>query len=300
MSSSQLTSSWQRPVMTSCLLLVLGSLTSVPAVCWAWGGEGHQIVAYIAADHLSAAARPHVAEILGVADYPPTVAEAMALAEVRPDAEFRNSAPETLAWHYINICRQDTPADEHARCPAGSCLTAKIDQFADNLRFGKKDPKWDSAAQLGFVINFMGEIHQPLHAVTNADMGGKCVDVESPEPANTLHSLWGERLVTHLMHELHTRCPADTAAALEKRFPDQITNLPTRPKIAWESHQLAESEAYQRLGIPMQPCQPTACITTQPVKVSQAYLDREWRVVGRQLATGGYRLAALLNSVWGH
>src|SRR5689334_14333973 len=159
------------------------------------------------------------AEILGVADYPPTVAEAMALAAVRPDAEFRNSAPETLAWHYINICRQDTPADEHARCPAGSCLTAKIDQFADNLRFGKKDPKWDSAAQLGFVINFMGEIHQPLHAVTNADMGGKCVGVESPEPANTLHSLWGERLVTHLMHELHTRGPADTAAALEKRFP---------------------------------------------------------------------------------
>lgn len=103
------------------------------------------------------------------------------------------------------------------------------------------------------------------------------------------------------MHELHTRGPADTAAALEKRFPDQITSLPARPKIAWESHQLAESEAYQRLGIPTQPCQPAACITPkQRVRVSQAYLDREWRVVGRQLATGGYRLAALLNSVWEH
>lgn len=180
---------WQRRVMTSCFLLILGSLTSALAMCWAWGGEGHQIVAYIAADHLSTAARPHVAEILGVPDYPQTVAEAMARAAVRPDAEFRNSAPETLAWHYMNICRQDKPADEHASCPAGNCLTAKIDQFTDNLRFGKKDPKWDSAAQLAFVINLMGEIHQPLHTVTNADMAGKCVGLESPEPANTLHSL---------------------------------------------------------------------------------------------------------------
>jgi hypothetical protein len=69
-------------------------------------------------------------------------------------------------------------------------------------------------------------------------------------------------------------------------------------KIAWESHQLAESEVYKPLGIPMQPCQPTACIKQQPVKVSQAYLDREWKVAARQLATGGYRLAVLLNSVW--
>jgi len=37
----------------------------------------------------------------------------------------------------------------------------------DDLRSGKQDGKWDSAAQLAFVINFMGEIHQPLHAITN-------------------------------------------------------------------------------------------------------------------------------------
>jgi hypothetical protein len=49
----------------------------------------------------------------------------------------------------------------------------------------------------------------------------------------------------------------------------------------------------------MQPCQPTACIKTkQPVMISQSYLDREWIVVARRLTTGGYRLAALLNSIW--
>ena len=283
------------------LLLLPAILISSPNTCWAWGSDGHQIIAYIAADHLNPTARRRVAQILGVANDPPSVAKAMGRAALRPDLEFRTSEPETIDWHYINICRQDTPADEQARCPDGACLTVQIDRFASDLRSGNKDGKWDSAAQLAFVINFMGEIHQPLHAITNADMGGKCVGVDSPEPTNTLHSLWGEGLVSHLERELHTRGPAETAAALQRRFPDDNTNCPARPDIAWASHQLAESEAYKPLGIPMQSCQPTACIKPkEAVKVSQAYLDREWMVVGRQLAIGGYHLAALLNAIWSH
>lgn len=286
-------------MVAAVLFLVLVGLTFVPNTCWAWGLDGHQITAYIGADHLSPVARRHVAQILGVPDNPADVAKAMAQAAVKPDLEFRTSAPETLEWHWINLCRQDTPADVPARCPDGNCVTGRIDRFVDDLRSGKKDGKWDSAAQLAFVINFMGEIHQPLHAITNADMGGKCIGVQSPEPANALHSLWGERLVTHVEQELHTRGPAETAAALQKRFPDTVTKLPSRPEIAWESHQLAESEAYQPLKIAMQPCQPTACAKHKEVlKISQSYLDQEWMVVARRLATGGYRLAALLNSIW--
>jgi S1/P1 nuclease len=129
-----------------------------------------------------------------------------------------------------------------------------------------------------------------------------CVGVESPEPAKTLHSLWGERLVKHLEHELHTRGPAATATALEKRYPNaHIALLPT-DQIAWETHQLAENEVYTELGIPTQPCRPTACIAPArgAVQVSQAYLDRKTIVVGGQLATGGYRLAVLLNAIWNH
>ena len=202
------------------LPLIPISLMSIPRTCWAWGIDGHQIVGYIAADHLTPVARGHVAQILGVADNPTAVSDAMARAAIRPDVVFRTSAPETIEWHFINLCRQDTPADEQARCPNGACLTARIDRFVNDLRSGKKDGKWDSADQLAFVINFMGEIHQPLHAITNADEGGKCFGVIASEPANALHSLWGERLVTHVEQELHTRGPADTAAALQRRFPD--------------------------------------------------------------------------------
>ncbi len=278
-------------------LVVSGSILA-PDECWAWGGDGHQITAYIASDHLSAVAQRHIAQILGVPDEQSAVAAAMARAAVRPDREFRGSAPETVDWHFINICRQDTPAEMQARCPDGACLPVQIDRFASDLRSGKQDGKWDSAAQLAFVINLMGEIHQPLHAITNADDGGKCLGVVSPEPANALHSLWGERMVIHVEHELHTSGPAQTAAALQKRFPDINTNLPSRKAIAWESHQLAEKHVYDPLAIPLQPCKPKGCTRMKAVKVSQAYLDRKWVVAARRLATGGYRLAALLNGIW--
>ena len=114
------------------------SLILLPGTCWAWGSDGHQIIAYIAADHLSPVARRHVAQILGVADDPTAVADAMARAAIRPDVVFRSSAPETLDWHFINLCRQDTRADVQARCPNGACLTAQIDRFVDDLAVGQE------------------------------------------------------------------------------------------------------------------------------------------------------------------
>jgi S1/P1 Nuclease len=282
------------------ILLVLISLLALPVRGWAWGYDGHQIVAYIAADHLTPAARRHVAQILGVADDPSAVAAAMARAALRPDLKFRTSAPETVVWHYIYMCRQDTAADERARCPRGDCITTQLDRFVEELKTGEHDPKWNSAAQLAFVINLMGEIHQPMHAITNADRAGMCIGVLSPQFAKTLHSLWGEAMVERLEHDSHTHGPAATAKALEKRYPDsQIAMIPPE-RIAWESHQLAESDAYRELGIPMQPCRPTACAAPPggAVRVSEEYIDRNTPVVARQLAIAGYRLASLLNGIW--
>jgi hypothetical protein len=286
-------------VLVSILLALIG-LLAVPVRGWAWGHDGHQIVAYIAADHLTPTARRKVAEILGVADAPQSVADAMARAALRPDLEFRTSAPETVAWHYIYLCRQDTQADEHARCPNGDCITARLSRFVEDLKTGKSDGKWNAADQLGFVINFMGEIHQPMHAITNADWAGMCVGVIAPVPAKALHALWGEGMVENLEHELHTRDPAATAEALDKRYLDSDVVMMPPDRIAWESHQLAESDAYRELGIPVQPCRPTACMAPPggAVHVGQEYVDRNTEVVSRQLAIGGYRLASLLNEIW--
>jgi hypothetical protein len=55
----------------------------------AWGNQGHEIVAIIAPDNLSPAARGQVAGMLAVASDTGSVEKAMAAASVRPDTEFR-------------------------------------------------------------------------------------------------------------------------------------------------------------------------------------------------------------------
>jgi hypothetical protein len=81
----------------------LSLMGSGSTLVWAWGSDGHQIVARIAANNLTPAARTHVAQLLGVAKTKTAVANAMAAASIRPDTEFRNSNPETKPWHFIDI-----------------------------------------------------------------------------------------------------------------------------------------------------------------------------------------------------
>ena len=59
------------------------------STAWAWGNQGHEIVAIIAADNLSPSAREQVTRILGTASDTGSLEKAMAAASVRPDTEFR-------------------------------------------------------------------------------------------------------------------------------------------------------------------------------------------------------------------
>lgn len=285
------------------VLLSLFGLIVLSRPAWAWFYEGHKVVAIIAADELTANARSHVAQILGVLDDGAAVAKAMAAASIRPDTEFREEDRSSAQWHFIAICLQDKETDIPARCPQGNCVTAKIDEYAQRLRDGNYD-KWGAAGDLAFLIHFVGDLHQPLHAATNADRGGTCQQVNVVPAEANLHYAWDDAVVTSLEKQLGTNDPEATARKLEALYPatgDLTTWKPGESEqIAWESHQLAKSDVYRTLGIPERQCLLHSCdpTTSTPVTLSPAYMDREGRVAGRQLAKAGYRLAALLNQIW--
>ena len=147
-----------------------------------------------------------------------SVEKAMAAASIRPDTEFREEDRATAPWHYIDICLQDGKQDLPVRCPQGNCVTAKIDEYARRLRDGNYD-KWGAAGDLAFLIHFVGDIYQPLHAVTNADRGGtyQRVNVESVE--ENLHYTWDDAVVAVLEKRLETDQPKATARKLEALYP---------------------------------------------------------------------------------
>jgi S1/P1 Nuclease len=284
------------------VLLNLFGLVLLSTPAWAWYTEGHQIVAVIAADELTPAARSQVAQILGVPDNTESVGKAMAAASIRPDTEFRRDNA-TPPWHYIAICLQDRQADLPARCPDGNCVTAKVDEFAKRLRDNDYD-KWGAAGDLAFLIHFVGDILQPLHAATNADRNGVCQKVEVVPAEDNLHYAWDDAVVAVLEKQLGTHNPKATARRLEAFYPAVGDRARWKPgeseQIAWESHQLAVTDVYYALGIPERPCSPQSCdpATRTPVRMSPAYMDREAKVTGHQLAKAGHRLAALLNQIW--
>jgi hypothetical protein len=285
------------------VLLSLFGLFLLSRPAWAWFNEGHEIVAVIAADDLTPTARSHVAQILGVTDDTRSVEKATAAASIRPDTEFREEDRATAPWHYIDICLQDGKQDVPAQCPHGNCVTAKIDEYARRLR-DKDYDKWGAAGDLAYLIHFVGDILQPLHAVTNADRGGTCQRVNVEPVEENLHYAWDDAVVAVLEKQLETDQPKSTASKLEALYPTAGDPVAWKPgeseQIAWESHQLAETDVYRPLGIPERACNLHSCdpVTGTPVPLSSAYMEHEAPVAGRQLTKAGHQLAGLLNQIW--
>jgi hypothetical protein len=279
------------------------ALLLCPALAWGWGNDGHKIVAVIAADNLSPAAASHVADILGVAADKRAIAAAMEAASIRPDTQFRDEDKSTAPWHFIDICLQDRRSDVAARCPGGNCVTAKIDEYSKRLSAHNYD-RWGAKGDLAFLIHFVGDIHQPLHAANDEDRGGNCVPVDSRSRQTNLHAAWDTTVVRGLEYDIDSGRPETTAHKLERTYAaeKEADSWIAADAIAWESNQLARSDIYGALQIPIEPCQPTinACLNPagRPVELDSSYMNRADALAGHQLAKAGFRLASLLNEIW--
>src|SRR5205823_11928602 len=99
--------------------LVLSLLASSHA--FAWGPEGHSLVARLATAHLTPTALAKVNAILG-----PDVT----LASIASWADqVRNSRRETAPWHFIDIPITQRHLDMARDCPKDGCVITKIEEF---------------------------------------------------------------------------------------------------------------------------------------------------------------------------
>jgi hypothetical protein len=283
-----------------------GSFRKIALSCWflvplplfAWWETGHQTIARIAAAHLTPAARARIAQILDVENTPEAVADAMAQASTWADETKRET--RTGAWHFIDLAIQDTRSDITLRCKDNDCAPARIRLFAAQLASNEAEYRWSNRDALRYLIHFVGDIHQPLHAISNADQGGNC---ERLNPyigqAKNLHALWDGELV----NELNLSDKA-LATHLEERAQD-ISVAGSVDDWTWESHELAIADVYQALQIPTQPVEFPASCTDAPLAIgelqldiSTAYISKMKPVAENQLLKGGLRLAKLLNETF--
>ena len=258
------------------LLLALVLPHAMPSG-FAWGPEGHHVTVLVAQKYLNADSAALAQELLG--------SENILDASVWAD-NYRHDHPETGPWHYIDIPLHATTLDLRRDCPNGDCVLVKTEAFLAVL----KDPHADAAARrdaLKFVIHFVGDLHQPLHAEDDNDKGGNTRFVQlwphvpPPGMADNLHWLWDSGLIERI--NTNDRALAEIIQA-------QITDA---DRAAWvkgsvedwvlESHRLAQTAAYQGLG------------SATPAVISADYERQADQAIETQLARAGVRLAFLLN-----
>ncbi len=288
--------------MRRVISILVSACLLYPLPAFAWWETGHEAVARLAAAHLTLAARTRVAHILDAADTPEAVADALAKASTWADET--KGETKTGAWHYIDLTLEDHKSDIPERCKDDNCAPARIHLFAKQLSSPNPESQWSQLDALRYVVHFVGDIHQPLHTISDADLGGNCELLEPPiEKAKNLHSLWDGELV-NAIDPNDKSLAAQLEAEIEKLGAERQGELVrgNQDDWAWESHLLAEKDIYEPLHIPTEPVEfPASCrdaplaIAELRLHVGTTYIEEMKPVVRSQIMKAGLRLAQLLN-----
>jgi hypothetical protein len=212
-------------------LAALCLVVTLSAETFAWGDKGHRIVARVAAQGLTAAARGAVGNLLGddafLADcqqhHIPTATFQDKLACFATWADkVRNDRTYTRQWHFVDIPRNAAQYAAARDCVAGvegDCVIQEIERaFAVLSNSGEE--RCARAAALKYIIHFIGDMHQPLHGATDTqdgeaiangfqtDRGGNLKFVTwMGSPTNSfgdnwqLHAVWDSGIIDKMLED---------------------------------------------------------------------------------------------------
>lgn len=277
-------------------LLAVPLLLPTPAL--AWGYEGHKVVADIARPYLTPEVRARVDALLATDAGDALTAHDMASEATWADAWRSAGHKETAQWHFVDDELDGPDLDEAcfghpapngpaSAGPAKDCVVDKIDEFAAELKNPATEPG-ERLLALKFLLHFVGDLHQPLHASDNHDRGGNCVLLAMGGPRTVnLHSYWDTGVVEAMNPDAEA-----LAATLRARItPAQRIAWSKGDPAIWarEAFGVAKSTAYT-IG------SPAGCLQDPtPIALPAGYAERPQAAAAIQLERAGVRLAAVLN-----
>ena len=274
----------------------------------AWGDEGHEVVVAIAL-HVMQPDKRAALENLLAQDSDGLTAHDPVSSAVWAD-RYRDSNDEgrhvryhrTHAWHFVDLERQHPDLDRAchhfpslhqevaSEGPPDACVVDKIEQFSQELaRYTKagspasQRPEAILAAK--YLLHFVGDLHQPLHAIDDHDRGGNELRVKwDHAPAGSLHHYWDTTFIErmdpdagHLARTLESAITGDNRRVWQRGGPRDW---------ARESFDTARSQAYDALPEPDD---------RGHYRLSDAYAQQAMRLIALQLEEAGVRLAQLLD-----
>jgi S1/P1 Nuclease len=272
--------------MKNCAVIFV-FLTLVSARSFAWGPAGHRIIGDIAETRLTPIARLHVKELLGNDD--------LASVSVWAD-EVRRERPDTYGWHFVDIPKDAAGFSEARDCyrpdekhpyllqDHHNCVVDRITVFKQVLA-DRNAPRQDRIEALKFLVHFVGDVHQPMHAMGEA-RGGNDIHVSEfgslqcgKYPCN-LHFAWDTGLI-------------ERAGISEKRYVARLNELIASRKLT-----------VQASGTPAEWANESFLLAKKVWlddggAVDESYFENNIGIVNRRLALAGIRLAREINQALG-
>lgn len=127
------------------------------ALADAWSFIGHEVIAAIASDYLTANASSQIATILGDTSL-------SAIAPWADTIKWQARYRFTSRLHYINFAHDEPPrsCSFQWHAPGDQELIAAIHNYTTILRDAEPGT-WRESEALRFLVHFMEDLHQPLH-----------------------------------------------------------------------------------------------------------------------------------------
>ncbi len=274
-------------------VLALMALAASPAA--AFWEYGHETVAAIAWDNVKPQTRVAIRRILArqaLLDTPTCPARTIEEASVWPDcvkplrdADGKSRFGYAYSWHYqnVNICE---PFDLVPACKDGNCVSVQIDRQRRILADRRASAK-DRAMALAFLVHFVGDLHQPLHAGDKGDRGGNDAKADygiyGPDRLN-LHSIWDGLLAERAI---------SAPPPLVKRYPAATRRRLSAGTITdWSRESWQAAHRAYAVAMHGEPCQPTPA----RLKMTDADIRALEPLMRQEVTKGGLRLARLLDA----
>ncbi|HET8798248.1 MAG TPA: S1/P1 nuclease, partial [Thermoanaerobaculia bacterium] len=174
----------------------------VPLNAYAWGSKGHAVVAEVAERGLS----PNVAAQVRQLNFSAPLRDIASLPDDWRGDETKGLRPgDTGPLHYSNIPNEERTFVRERDCKEDQCIIAAIEKYLAVLK-DRAQPRDKRREALIYVVHFMGDLHQPMHAAGGKvkdettgemvmDRGGNLVKIRLLGVETNLHSAWDGLLV---------------------------------------------------------------------------------------------------------
>ncbi len=237
----------------------------------AWTAFGHRLVALLAYDELSPAAKLQVDDLLALEPGADIGSIASWADDVRRTPGYEDTGP----LHYVNFPHRSCSYEPARDCEGGGCAIGALERYSAVLA-DRSQPRETRLEALKFVVHFAGDIHQPMHAGNRDDRGGNRFQVNVKGKGSNLHAVWDHDVL---------RSSGLSLAAYRTRLAPQVALADVEPMdfTAWalESCRLLDSAAlYPR----------------RPGTLPRDYLETHRPFAEGRIALAAARLAALLEN----